>query len=223
MSKEGKEENTNSISNSTTMTSNNTFLKQIKINSLCKAKWLELNEIEYYDHQGRVRKWESVSRTTKVSDVDGSDIIAIVNNKDDGKKYIILTLQFRPPVNNFVLEFPAGLIDPNETIENASLRELKEETGYQGDKVLLTSPPLPLESGAADCTTKLVIVNIKEDQDNEKEIKQELEDSESIEVILLPFDNLLAHLDDEKNKRNCLINIQLYSFALGMSFKDKFL
>ena len=40
--------------------------------------------------------------------------------------------KFRHPVNNNVLELPAGLIDPGETPFETALRELKEETGYTG-------------------------------------------------------------------------------------------
>jgi len=38
-----------------------------------------------------------------------------------------------------VIEFPKGLIKDNETIEAAALRELKEETGYEG-KVIRVNP-----------------------------------------------------------------------------------
>jgi len=42
-------------------------------------------------------------------------------------------------MNKWVIEFPKGLIKANETIEKAALRELKEETGYNG-KVTSVSP-----------------------------------------------------------------------------------
>lgn len=38
--------------------------------------------------------------------------------------------QFRPPLNCWSIEFPAGLIDEGETPEEAAKRELEEETGF---------------------------------------------------------------------------------------------
>jgi len=45
---------------------------------------------------------------------------------------ILLQKQFRPPLDKTVIEIPAGLIDAGETVEQAAVRELKEETGYVG-------------------------------------------------------------------------------------------
>ena len=42
----------------------------------------------------------------------------------------LLIRQFRPPVNNYVIEFPAGLNDKGDTLKEAAERELLEETGY---------------------------------------------------------------------------------------------
>jgi len=43
-----------------------------------------------------------------------------------------LQKQWRPPIDAVVVEIPAGLIDPGETVEECALRELKEESGYVG-------------------------------------------------------------------------------------------
>ncbi len=45
---------------------------------------------------------------------------------------VVLVKQFRPALDAYTIEAPAGLIDENETPEEAALRELREECGYVG-------------------------------------------------------------------------------------------
>ncbi len=66
---------------------------------------------------------------------------------------LVLVEQYRIPVNNRVIELPAGLVgdtgNSNETFETAARRELLEETGYHATKLekLMTCPSTP---GMAD-------------------------------------------------------------------------
>ena len=41
----------------------------------------------------------------------------------------------------------SGLIDEGETVEQAAIRELEEETGFQSDKILETSDLLASDPG----------------------------------------------------------------------------
>ncbi|KNZ56866.1 uncharacterized protein VP01_22g5 [Puccinia sorghi] len=100
-----------------------------------QAKWLGLRTIDWVDEAGRERKWEVAYRKTaggESSSTGKPDSVAILAKvlRPHRPPEIILVHQFRPPVNKIVVELPAGLVDKDESVEKAALRELLEETGY---------------------------------------------------------------------------------------------
>lgn len=56
-------------------------------------------------------------------------LICGIHRDDQGKECIVLVRQLRYPVNTYVYELPAGLIDDGETALEAAVREYREETG----------------------------------------------------------------------------------------------
>uniref|UniRef100_A0A8D2H9V7 ADP-sugar pyrophosphatase n=1 Tax=Urocitellus parryii TaxID=9999 RepID=A0A8D2H9V7_UROPR len=108
------------------------------------------------------RTWETVKRTTrKGQSADGVAVIPVLQ-RTLHYECIVLVKQFRPPMGGYCLEFPAGLIDDNESPEAAALRELEEETGYKGD-VAECSPVVCMDPGLSNCTTHIVTVTINGD------------------------------------------------------------
>ena len=83
--------------------------------------------------------WQYVERKR------GKEAVAVLAETEDGR--VILTEQFRKPLNARVIDFPAGLVgdegtsDPEETAR----KELEEETGYTCDSVelLVRGPSSP--------------------------------------------------------------------------------
>ncbi|XP_073475599.1 ADP-sugar pyrophosphatase isoform X1 [Aquarana catesbeiana] len=135
----------------------------IKEKTLVKGKWVQLEETTYVDHEGKTRTWETVKRTTRIEGnaVDGVAILPVLQ-RTLHYECMVLIKQFRPPLGCYCLEFPAGLIDKNETAEQAALRELEEETGYKGE-VMECSPVSCLDPGLSNCTTYVVTVHINGD------------------------------------------------------------
>lgn len=54
--------------------------------------------------------------------------VAVVPVLDDGR--VVMVRQYRYPLGQVLLEFPAGKIDPGESVWDCARRELREETGY---------------------------------------------------------------------------------------------
>ncbi|KAF2763286.1 hypothetical protein EJ05DRAFT_32972 [Pseudovirgaria hyperparasitica] len=186
-----------------------------KIESLTagEAKWLKLEKITYTDPENKERVWESASRSTRAkgSLIDGVGITAIFQPSSEalpdsahplvkqvqasGKPCILLQKQFRPPVAAVCIEVPAGLVDANESAEEAAARELKEETGYTGDIVsegFGVSPVMWNDPGF--CTTNLQMVHVTIDlsRPENQNPKPELEANEFIECFAVPLADLYA-------------------------------
>src|SRR6266540_7343008 len=89
--------------------------------------------------------WEYVERKK------GKEAVVVIAVTDDDR--VILTEQFRKPVNTLVIDWPAGLVgdeDDNSDPEETARKELQEETGYECDSVELlargpTSPGITSE------------------------------------------------------------------------------
>ena len=59
--------------------------------------------------------------------------VAVAAFTEDNK--MILTKQYRHPFRKIIHDIPAGGMEGDETLEEAALRELKEETGYTAEKL----------------------------------------------------------------------------------------
>ncbi len=73
-------------------------------------------------------------RVTERIKIDHPEAAAIVAFPDAG--HIIMVRQWRYAVGRETLEIPAGKADPGEALETCALRELHEETGYRGGKLV---------------------------------------------------------------------------------------
>lgn len=59
----------------------------------------------------------------------GAVMIIALQGEGDALR-VVLERQFRYPIGQAMLEFPAGKLDPGETSLHCAQRELREETGY---------------------------------------------------------------------------------------------
>ncbi|ORY81527.1 NUDIX hydrolase domain-like protein [Protomyces lactucae-debilis] len=202
------------MSNSKAPTNGSKILEKTPL-SLDEAKWTTLKKIAWQDPTGTKRIWESAERVVNANTTtDAVGIIALL--KTPGKPTrIVLEKQFRPPLDKICIEVPAGMMDKNESPEQAAERELQEETGYVG-KAVKTSYLLYNDPGFTNTTTSMVYVDIDMKDERNKNLKPQLEAGEFIEIFEPEVDTLddtLKHLEQE----GYAIDARLGAFALGLA------
>ncbi len=107
-----------------------------KLEQLYQSQFLNMYDALYHNKNNEERHWKIASRKTKeelesvyFTDKEDSTDAVLVAPLHKDLKALIAIKQFRMPLNDYIYELPAGLIDKGETIESTLERELKEETG----------------------------------------------------------------------------------------------
>jgi ADP-ribose pyrophosphatase len=88
--------------------------------------YLRIVTRQYELPDGRISGWDLV---------DGGKTVAVFALTPNGE--VILVRQFRPGPNQILNEMPGGYVEPDESPLEAARRELKEETGYEGEVEIL--------------------------------------------------------------------------------------
>ncbi|EXJ56893.1 hypothetical protein A1O7_07237 [Cladophialophora yegresii CBS 114405] len=187
--------------------------------STSEAKWVALKKVDFVDQKGTPRSWEiAVRKTTSKS---GVDAVAMGNIFVHPSKppATLLVIQYRPPVGKYTVEWPAGLIDEDETPEEAAIREMKEETGYEG-RILDSSPAVASDPGLTNATLKLVMMEVQLSAGEAEDImpEQKLDDGELIERVMVPLSELYERLLGWAARDDFMIAGKLFYFAAGMHF-----
>lgn len=178
-------------------------VKVKKIEKLAETKYLKLYSADYINKKGTLRNWTIASRKS-IKDLnnkffdngeDKPDAVVIIAKHIEEEK-LVLIRQFRVPINDYVIELPAGLVDEGENFIETVKRELKEETGLDLVKIdeERTNKKVYVSVGMTDESISLVYCTCSGNPSNEN-----LEDDEDIEVILVSKEEAKELLKTEKN------------------------
>jgi len=155
-------------------------MKDFSTKVLWQGKFIRVVGKEFSDKKGNPALWECVERT------NSREIVAIFAVTKE--KELILTKQFKFPIESYVVELPAGLSDNKEEgLEEVAYRELLEETGYKAVKLL------PIQQGPFNSgTTKdEIVVFYAPNVEFVGFDAIESDDCEEIEVMKIPIDKLV--------------------------------
>jgi ADP-ribose pyrophosphatase len=181
-----------------------------------EAKWVEFQKIEWKDQTGASRVWEAANRKTRGSSgIDAVAIAPILLHPSRPPSTLVIT-QFRPPAHAVCVEFPAGLIDEGETPEQAAVRELREETGYEG-KLISITPTMMSDPGLTTANMQFAVVEVQL-QEGDKEPEQHLDDGEHIQRHVIPLKDLYSTLLKFSEQENTTLDARLFHWACGVQF-----
>jgi len=105
-----------------------------------------------------------------------------------GDREVVLIKQYRPAVGDWLLEAPAGTIEPGERPEETAARELVEETGYQPGRLEKVAEGYV----SPGYTTEYMYFYIAW---NPRPGEPSPEEGEVIETVKLPVDEAFSMLD----------------------------
>jgi ADP-ribose pyrophosphatase len=156
-----------------------------------------------------VREGEKTYLREVVRHPGGAGVVAYF---DDGT--VALVSQYRHPPARFLLELPAGKLDPGERPEETAARELEEELGVVAERM---EPLSEFYSTPGFCDEKLWVFLAT----GLRETARRCEDDEIIEIVRVPFGRALEMIASrEIEDAKTIIGLLLAAERLGIRARD---
>jgi ADP-ribose pyrophosphatase len=164
-----------------------------KIEQITREKWLNLYAATF-EHNGHSGRWLFASRKPQPNTERRGDAVVIVPvlRQTNEPPRLVMVKEFRVPVGDYLFAFPAGLLEPGESVEDTARRELLEETGLEVTTVKRVTQPLFSSSGMTDEAVAMAFVDARATP----ETKPKLDASEDLQVMLLDFAAVCRLCDD---------------------------
>ncbi len=178
----------------------------LKEQLLYQGRWSNFVEFIYEDEKKQIRKWEGLHRKNY------TEAVIIIAKMKPSERYIIIR-QFRPPTNSYLLEFPAGLVDRGENLDQTAIRELSEETGYVGE-VEKISPRLYSSPGILSEAVSFAHVQVDENLPENQKPTSQNEPGEFITVFEKSVDEISGFFSQEIS-HGVKFDAKLYSYFLA--------
>ena len=155
----------------------------------CKA---EVHKIEKH-YQGQLFSFESEDVTlpngsrTQMAMVRHPGSTAVVPFLDDDT--VVMERQYRHALGQYLLEIPAGTLEPGELPPDCANRELEEETGFTATSMLELGPVHIIPAYSDEIVHVYIARGLTQS-------KQKLDKDEILEIEYYPFEQTLKMIAD---------------------------
>lgn len=166
---------------------------QLVVTEKYKGDWYTYKSVNIVLPDKEPYHYEYITRTEKCAK-GGVEVIPVLQKGKD--LYLILIKNFRYPINDYCIEFPGGMIDANETVEQAATRELWEETGYTITQIISVEEAIQVDPWKSDDTNTVVIGLIDGDAEINQNISLHLDATERMDLLVIEWSKINEELSD---------------------------